>query len=54
MLQGSMKRCYVHLERLPEHMIKNPFVKVDLKDLSDNINKDNVSHYFLFFFHSYL
>ena len=23
-----MKKCYVHLERLPEHIIKNSFVKV--------------------------
>ena len=52
----------VHLERLPKHMIKNCFVKVNIKyektlkfdeikiekheDLDDNIYKDNVSFFF--------
>ena len=26
-----MKKCYVHLERLPEHMIKSSYEKVDIK-----------------------
>ena len=26
-----MNKCYVHLERLPKHMIKSSFVKVDMK-----------------------
>ena len=26
-----MKKCYVHLERLPKHMIKKSFVKVNMK-----------------------
>ena len=25
-----MKKCYVHLERLPQHMIKTSFEKVDM------------------------
>ena len=26
-----MKKCYVHLERLPKHVIKNLFVKDNMK-----------------------
>ena len=26
-----MKKCYIHLERLPQHMIKTSFEKVDMK-----------------------
>ena len=59
-----MKKCYVHLERLPEDMIKSSFEKVDMKyetslhdeikieaheDLNDKIYKDDVSHSLLFF-----
>ena len=26
-----MKKCYVHLQRLPEHIIKNSYVKIDME-----------------------
>ena len=29
--QGISKKCYVHIERLPQHMIKNTSVKVEIK-----------------------
>ena len=47
-----MKKCNVHLERLPENIIKKCFGKVDLKneikveehdDLNDQIYYDDVS-----------
>ena len=47
-----MKKCYVHLERLPEYEIKKCFVNAYLKneikieyhdDLTDNIYNDYVS-----------
>ena len=47
-----MKKCYVHLERLPENVIKKSYVKGDLKneikieehdDLKDQIYNDDVS-----------
>ena len=31
--QGIIKKCYVHLERLPDHMIKKCSIKVDMKYL---------------------
>ena len=31
MMQRILKECYVHIERLPEHMVKKSFVKVDIK-----------------------
>ena len=30
-MQGIIKKCYVHLERLPQHMVKKCFVKFDVK-----------------------
>ena len=30
--KGRMKKCYVHLERLPKHMNKKCFVKFDIKN----------------------
>ena len=58
-MQEIIKECYVHLERLPEHMIKKCSIKVDMKsqetlefdeikieehdDLDGDIYKDNVS-----------
>ena len=41
--QGRTKKCYVYLERLPEHIIKKSFVKVH------NI-EDKVSHSLIFLF----
>ena len=47
-----MKKCYVHLERLPESAIKKSFVKTDLMneikveehdDLNGQIYNDDVS-----------
>ena len=47
-----MKKCYVHLERLPDHVIKEYLEKYDLKyeikieehnDLNDDIYRDKVS-----------
>ena len=47
-----MKNCYVHLERLPENVIKKGFRKADMKneikvkehyDLNDQIYNDDVS-----------
>ena len=35
--QGRTKKCYVYLERLPEHIIKKSFIKVD------NVYKEKVS-----------
>ena len=35
-MQGIIKKCYVHLERLPEHMIKKCSVKIDMKYLSSS------------------
>ena len=32
-MQGIIKKCYVHLERLPEHMIKKCSIKIDMKYL---------------------
>ena len=26
-----MKKCYVHLQRLPEHIIKSSYVKIDME-----------------------
>ena len=34
MMKGLLKKCYVLIERLPEHMIKKPFVKVDKNEFS--------------------
>ena len=56
MMQGILKECYVLIERLPEHIIKKSYVKVDIKyedssheieehdDSNDNTYKNNVSH----------
>ena len=69
-----MKKCYVHLERLPEHMIKKSIVKVDIKcenpseetfkadeikiedhnDLDDYIYTNNVSHFIICNYFSYI
>ena len=40
--QGRTKKCYVYLERLPEHMIKKSDVKVH------NVFEDKVSHSLIF------
>ena len=52
-----MKKCYVHLERLPVNVIKKCFVKADLKneikveehdDLNDQIYNYDVSQSIFF------
>ena len=56
-----MKKCYVHLEKLPKNMIKNSFVEInkkfenhdnikskEYKGLNENIYNDNVSHSLFF------
>ena len=61
-----MKKCYVHLEKLPKNMIKNSFVEIntkfenpddiklkEYKGLDENVYNDNVSHS-LFFFNFFL
>ena len=35
-MQRIMNKCYVHLERLPEHVIKKCSVKIDMKYLSSS------------------
>ena len=42
--QGRTKKCYIYLERLPEHIIKKSNLKVN------NIYKDKVSHFLTFLF----
>ena len=37
--QGIIKKCYVHLERLPDHMIKKCSIKVDMKYLFSSQEK---------------
>ena len=32
-MQGIIKECYVHLERLPEYMVKKCSIKIDMKYL---------------------
>ena len=53
MMQGILNECYVHIERLPEHIIKKSFIKVDIKyetsfqeiKINENVDlKDIVSH----------
>ena len=48
-MQGIINKCYVHLERLPEHIITKCSVKADMKYLFSSektlkdIYNDNVS-----------
>ena len=43
--QGKTKKCYIYLERLPEHVVKKSYVKVD------NIYKDKVSNFLIYLFY---
>ena len=53
-----MKKCYVHLKRLPEREIRKFFGKADVKneikieyhdDINDQIYSDNVSQFIFLF-----
>ena len=38
-MQEIIKKCYVHLERLPKHMINKCSIKVDMKYLFSSQEK---------------
>ena len=42
--QGITKKCYIYLERLPEHIIKRSYLKVD------KVYKDKVSNFLISLF----